>query len=490
MKLITPFRPQRIDALFAVERLLNPAGARRDNPTEERTDSSSAPNWCILGAIILMLATAVSPSRADSAPPNIVFLFADDLGYADLGSYGHPYAQTPALDRLAQEGTRFEQFYVTGVTCNPSRTGLMTGVFPARYPKYAADYGFGDRTTITELLKQKGYRTGHFGKWHMGPVDEDGTYGLDTVETIGNSQDKSIGRDDDLYSAAIEFIRENKEGPFYVNVWGHATHFPVNTAEPLAAKFEGVKVDRPDFSPTMQHKFDEVVQIGGDLDTSMKQYLGDVYQIDQNVDRVLRTLDELGLRENTIVVFSSDHGPAPVILGQKGARQYSDNMVGYAGKFRGGKHEQYEGGTRVPFIIRWPGHVQAGRLDTKNIGSFIDWLPTLSAIAGVEELPEQLDGEDISDIWFGKDRVRSKPLFWRTSSPNASPAMRVDDWKLHLNVRRGEKVELYNLAIDPSESHNVAAEHPDVTKRLSKTLRAWVAELPKQYAKGLGGSDD
>jgi len=353
--------------------------------------------------------------------PNIVFLFADDLGYGDLACYGHPYAKTPALDQLAAEGTRFTQFYVTGVTCNPSRTGLMTGLFPARFPKYAANFGFGDRVTITELLKKHGYRTGHFGKWHIGPDESDGTYGIDTVQVIGKSLDKSAGRDDDLYSAAIELIRENRDGPFYVNVWGHATHFPVNTPDHLVAEFKDVKVNRDDFSETMQHKFDECPQVGGDLDASMRQYLGDVYQIDLNVGRVLKAIDELGLRDNTIVVFSSDHGPAPVILGKKGARTYSNYMLGYAGQYRGGKHTQYEGGTRVPFIMRWPGHVPAGRVDTKNVCWFIDWMPTLCAIAGIEERPQQLDGEDVSDIWFGHDRQRQG----RCSGNPARPAARL-----------------------------------------------------------------
>ena len=121
--------------------------------------------------IVSVLACWAGVLEANDSPPNIVFMFADDLGYGDLGCYGHPYAKTPALDRLASQGTRFTQFYVTGVTCNPSRTGLMTRLFPARFAKYAADFGFGDRLTITELLKRKGYKTGHFGKWHIGPDD-------------------------------------------------------------------------------------------------------------------------------------------------------------------------------------------------------------------------------------------------------------------------------------------------------------------------------
>ncbi|HBE70278.1 MAG TPA: Cerebroside-sulfatase [Planctomycetaceae bacterium] len=438
----------------------------------------------LASAVLLSLSTiSVNAQAANERPPNIVFMFADDLGYGDLGCYGHPYAKTPVLDQLATEGTRFTQFYVTGVTCNPSRTGLMTGLFPARFPKYAADFGFGDRSTITELLKKRGYRTGHFGKWHIGPDDSDGTYGIDTVKTIGKSRDRSTGRDTDLYSAAIEFIRESKDEPFYVNVWGHATHFPVNTPAELSDQFNDVTVDRKDFSPTMQHKFDECLKIGGDLDESMSQYLGDVYQVDLNVGRVLKALDDLGLRENTIVVFSSDHGPAPVITGKKGARRFSNNMLGYAGQFRGGKHDQYEGGTRVPFIIRWPDKVQAGRVDSSNVCSFIDWLPTLCSLAGIEELPKQLDGEDVSDIWLGADRKRMKPLFWKSSAPGSTPAMRVGKWKLHLPRKQRGQPELYDLSLDPSESSSIADAHSEVVGRLKKQLQKWVAELPAKYKK-------
>ena len=436
-----------------------------------------------LFVFVLCVIFTAATLAASERPPNIVFLFADDLGYGDLGCYGHPYARTPALDQLAREGIRFTQHYVTGVTCNPSRTGLMTGLSPARFPKYAADFGFGDRVTITQLLKNRGYRTGHFGKWHIGPDDADGTYGIDAISTIGKSRNALAGRDDDLYSAAIEFIESHKDEPFYVNVWGHATHFPVNTPDGLVAPFEDVTVDRRHFSSTMQPKFDECVQIGGQLDASMRQYLGDVYQIDLNVKRVLMTIDRLGLRDDTIVVFSSDHGPAPVVLANKGVRQYSNNMLGYAGLFRGGKHTQYEGGTRVPFIIRWPGHVPAGRVDNESVCSFIDWMPTLCKISGIKDVPEQLDGEDVSDIWLGGQRERSKPLFWKSSAVGSTPAMRDGKWKLHLPRKQRGNVELYDLAIDPSESRNVAEIHPDVVRRLGEKLQTWVAELPRRYVK-------
>lgn len=416
-------------------------------------------------------------------PPNIVFLFADDLGYADLGCYGHPYAKTPAIDSLAEQGTIFTQFYVTGVTCSPSRTGAMTGIFPARFPKYPADFGFGDRVTVTEMLQQRGYKTGHFGKWHMGPRDKDGTYGIDKIETIGKSNDAMLGRDDDLYTAAIQFINENKDGPFYVNVWGHATHFPVNTPPNLVNPFQSMKLNRNDFSPTMQKKFNQSFGIDENLDESMRQYLGDVYQIDLNVGRLLKALDDLEIANNTIVVFSSDHGPAPVKLPSKGIREYSKNMLGYAGPFRGGKHTQLEGGVRVPFIIRWPGHVTAGRIDTQSVGSFIDWLPTVCSIAGVKQLPTELDGEDISNAWLGKTHQRQKALYWKTSSTSSSPSMRVGNWKLHMPRNNRDNIQLYNLVNDPGESQNVANQHPEVISHLRKQLRQWVGELPTEYKK-------
>ncbi len=434
--------------------------------------------WFAFALAVLALATA---ARADERPPNILFVFADDLGYADVGCYGHPYARTPAIDKLASEGTRFTQAYVTGTTCCPSRTGFMTGLFPARFEKYPAPYGFGDRVTVTDLLKKRGYRTGHFGKWHIGP-ETDGVYGIDEYASGENTKKSPRGRDAGLFDAAIDFVERNRDRPFYVNVWGHVTHFPVNPHEDLAAKFKDVTVDRSDFSKTMQHKFDECVKIGGDLDASMRNYLGDVYSLDRAVGRLLKRIDELGLRENTIVVFSSDHGPAPVILGKQGARKYSNNMLGYAGVFRGGKHEQYEGGVRVPFVVRWPGHVKAGRVDESSVISGIDWMPTLCAIAGVEQLPETYDGEDVLAAWFGGKHTRTKPLFWRASAPGAAPAMRSGQWKLHL-PRRGEP-ELYDLSVDPSESRNVADANPEVTARLRGQLETWVATLPKRYDKG------
>ncbi|QDU75848.1 Arylsulfatase [Bremerella volcania] len=423
------------------------------------------------------------PTAVLKSQPNVVFIFADDLGYADIASYGHPYAKTPSLDRLASEGTSFTQFYVTGVTCNPSRTGLMTGLFPARFKMYPADYGFGDRVTITQLFKNAGYRTGHFGKWHIGPETED-VYGIDEYSSGEKNDDPSLGRDAGLFNAAIDFIkRSDGKQPFYVNIWGHITHYPVKGDSELAKHFQNIDFKRSDFSETMQVKFDEAASIGGDLAQSMREYMGEVYSLDLNIGRVMKTIDDLGLRDNTIVVFSSDHGPAPVLLGAKmESKEYSANMLGYAGVFRGGKHSQYEGGVRVPMIIRWPGRVPEGKVNETSVTSTIDWMPTLCRIAGINDLPEEVDGEDISDIWFGSDRTRTIPLYWKTNSAGSQPAMRDGKWKYHAATRR-DPAELYDLSSDPSESRNVADDHPQVVEQLEAKLRAWVRDLPDDYDK-------
>ncbi len=439
---------------------------------------------CLSVAVAVTAEEAVSPE----APrlPNILFLFADDLGYGDLGSTGHPYAQTPNLDRLAEGGLRFSQAYVTGVTCNPSRTGFMTGKFPASFHRYTADFGFGERVTISELLKQRGYATGHFGKWHIGPDQQDGTYGLDRIAS--GKRSKLLGRDAGLYDEAIAFIREHKDQPFYINVWGHITHYPVNPPEHYAERFGHVNVDEGDFGPAMRQKFDQVRELGKDVDQGMRNYLGDVASLDDAVGRLLKVIDELGLAEHSIIVFSSDHGPAPVKLSKpkKGVDdnpKFMQNMLGSPGPFRGGKHSTLEGGVRVPFIIRWPGNIPAGKVDEESVISGIDWLPSLCAIAGVDIDEKEFDGEDVSQAWLGKEvHVREKPLFWRNSAPRAAVALRFGPWKLYLPRRKGEP-QLYQVTEDPAESNNVASTHPEIVERLTALAKDWESTLPTQYEK-------
>lgn len=449
----------------------------------------------------------ISSFAAEPRPPNIVFLFADDLGWGDLTCYGHPYANTPNIDKLASEGTRFLQCYATGVTCCPSRTGFMTSKLPATYAKYPANGGFGGRVTITELLKKQGYSTGHFGKWHIGPEETNGTYGIDVVgaeeEGGGKKKDRATatGRDAHIYEDAIRFIEKHKAGPFYVNVWGHISHHPITPSQAQLDAFGQLQVDESKFSPAMQEKFALCKKLGGDVSAHMRAFLADVKSMDDEVGHLLKRLDELGLRENTLVVFSSDQGPAPIRDAEEPNAKRSDkkkkepgtgadagnirlNAMGSAGPFRGGKHAQYEGGVRIPFIVRWPGHTPAGRVDETSVISGADWLPTLCALTGTKINTADFDGEDASAAWLGKaPHIRSKPLMWKTSSPKSNPSIRFENWKLHASDRKKVESELYDLATDPAESINLAAQHPDIVKKLSVMLETWTATLPKDYDK-------
>ncbi len=435
-------------------------------------------------SLITTAAFAADPKR-----PNIVFLLAADLGGGDLHCYGNPYSRTPNIDSIARDGTRFTQYYATGATCCPTRTGLMTSWFPARYPTYPANGGFANRVTITELLKKQGYATGHFGKWHIGPEQKPGTYGIDAIgagEDEGGGKKKKAaderGRDAHVYDEAIQFIEQHKSGPFYVNVWGHIPHNPVNPVDSLVKRWSGLTVSDGDFPEQMLAKFNDVRKAGGVVDDGMRRYLADIESLDDSVGRILKRLDQLGLRENTIVVFNTDQGADMTKAGNGGLRF---NQMGFNGPVRGGKHTHWEGGVRVPWIVRWPGHVPAGRTDDQSVISGVDWLPTLCAITGVKINANDFDGEDTSAAWFGKaPHVRTKPLLWKTSSPGSDSLIRDGQWKLRLPTRKKDgEIELYDILTDPAESNNLADKHGDIVKKLSAKLEAWTTKLPKEYVK-------
>lgn len=440
--------------------------------------------------LILLCASASLRETSAAEQPNIVFMLADDLGFADLGCYGHPQARTPNLDKLASEGTRFTGFYSTGTTCCPARTGLMTSRWPASYPTYPANGGFADRPTITSLLKQAGYRTGHFGKWHIGPVEEAGTYGIDVInaghddKTEKRKKDDSstTGRDASIYSAAIRFIEDSKDSPFYVNIWGHISHSPVDPSQALVDRWSQLDVKEEAFSAPMREKFATVREAGGDVNDAMRRYLADVESLDSEVGRLLTRLDELGLRENTLVIFNSDQGADMTKAGLGGLRF---NQMGYNGHHRGGKHTNLEGGLNTPFIVRWPGKVPAGKVDDDSLLSAADFLPTLCALTGTPPQLGDYVGEDASAAWLGHARhIRTQPMLWKTSAPNSESVIRSGPWKLFLSSpKKNGEVELFNVVEDPMESVNLAEKEPQITADLTEQLRTWVATLPTEYVK-------
>jgi arylsulfatase A-like enzyme len=448
---------------------------------------------------ILVVATVAStlPNVAAAAEqpqatkrPNIVFVLADDMGWGDLACYGHPYIKTPNLDRLAKQGALFTSFYVTAPTCSPSRAGFMTGQFPGRLGIHSAlggaevDAKMGlvkyldpKTPTITKLLQDAGYKTGHFGKWHLGHTPDapsPAAYGIDDVKCfmavneealLPNQimQPKRSHFSEAIVDEGIRFIEENKDRPFYVNVWLTDPHAILDPSEDQMADYQ-------QFHPK-----------GVSDHGAMMVYFAVISEVDKQVGRLLKKLDELNLTENTIVVFSSDNGPEHI--GQPSGES-AHSGVGSAGPFRGHKHVIYEGGIREPFIVRWPGHTPAGRVDSTTILSGADWLPTLCALTGSKLPAGALDGEDMSQAFLGQAQERAKPLMWEMRYRSAwvylnmSPelAIREGKWKLLMNPDKSH-LELHDLTIDPSEVDNLVDNNPAVVDRLSKELLKWRQSL-------------
>jgi N-acetylgalactosamine-6-sulfatase len=420
--------------------------------------------------------------------PNFVFIFADDLGWGDLGCYGNRQIKTPYLDDLAKKGTLFTQFYVNGSVCSPSRTSIMTSHFPARHGvhghfathkqnKARAMPNWLDPKvlTVTKLLKDAGYTTGHFGKWHLGSgtgAPTPGDYGIDEHSTRTSSGPQIEGTNDPYFRArsttkivdkTIQFIENNHDKPFYVNVW---TLVPHATLHPTDEQMKPYQRYAPRGVPYKGAK-----QI----------YYASVTDLDQQIGRLVKKIDELGLAGNTVIAFSSDNGPEDFDIGNA-----VHSGIGDTGPFRGRKRSLYEGGIRMPFIVRWSGHVPAGKVDDTSIVAGVDWLPTVCNLAGVK-LPGDLkpDGEDMSAALLGKSKQRTRALMWewrfRVAGDMAHKcpmlAIRNGKWKLLMNPDRS-RIELYDIPKDPTELDNVADQHPDIVKKFSERLLKWQKTLP------------
>ena len=353
---------------------------------------------------------------AGGRPPNVIVMLADDLGWGDLRCYGHREIKTPHLDRLAAEGSLYTQFYMAAAVCSPSRAALMTGRFPGTYRilyPISSDKAANDRSgtpdsldpkifTLTRRLKNAGYVTGHFGKWHLGgPADSPSpsAYGVDEYKVSslagmppehrlipqGAGPNRIVAANKLIADEAIRFIEAHREQSFYLNLWTPTPHVPVYPTDEEMKPYSDLQPDR-------QIPYPGAKQV----------YYAAVTEMDRQFGRVLDRLDALGLAGNTIVLFSSDNGPENIHLNQAGV-----SGVGSPGPFRGHKASIYEGGIRVPFLVRWPGHVPAGRIEDDAVLAAVDLLPTLCRLAGVrapDPLEKELDGEDISDVLLGGSR--------------------------------------------------------------------------------------
>jgi arylsulfatase A-like enzyme len=421
--------------------------------------------------------------------PNVLFILADDLGWGDLGCYGHRETKTPNLDRLAQEGTLFTQFYVNASVCSPSRCAFFTGQYPARHrihghyatPEQNEARGMSQRLepsvpNVAALLKRAGYATAHVGKWHLSTRTA-GTdiaqYGFDFVGT-GESGGAEGPAKDPYFRAkstglfvdeVIRFIKATEGKPFYVQLWTLVPHATLNPTEEQMKPYSYLRAGGRD----------------GPHAAAAEIFSASVTDLDAQIGRLMRALDELGLADDTLILFSSDNGPEDIHI-----RNAGHSGVGSAGPFRGRKRSLYEGGIRVPGIVRWPGKVPGGRIDDTSVVAAVDWLPTVCKLAGVEvPAAHKRDGEDAADILLGGARARRQPLFWEwrfriAGEPfHHSPmlAIRDGDWKLLMNPD-GSRVELYEIKKDPTQLNNDAEHHPDVVKHLSDKLLAWSKELP------------
>jgi N-acetylgalactosamine-6-sulfatase len=427
-----------------------------------------------------------SQTTGGGRPPNIVFILADDLGWGDLGCYGHRDIKTPNLDRMARQGALFTQFYVSAPVCGPSRVGFMTGNFPARHRihDYFAAPAMNEKRGMASwldpavpflprLLKQAGYATAHFGKWGFGngpDAPRADAYGIDVYRGAGaesgfNARDpySRAKSTDAITGDAMRFLEQHRDQPCFVNVsllLPHATLNPTEEQMKPYARFA------PHGAP---HK------------GALQIYYASVTDLDQGVGKLLAKLDELGLAGDTVVLFSSDNGPEDIHLSDA-----SHSGVGSAGPFRGGKRSLYEGGIRMPFLVRWPKHVAAGRVDDTSVLTAVDFLPTICRLAGVP-LPAgyQPDGEDVTDILLKQSRPRTKPILWEWRWDmiggvlNRSPRLviREGNWKLLMNPDRS-RVELFDIPHDPSELNNLADRRPEVVKPLAEKLLAWQRSLP------------
>jgi len=418
-----------------------------------------------------------------TAKPNIVFIYADDWGWGDLSCHGHEWLKTPNIDRLASEGMDFQQFNVLNPVCSPSRTAVITGKYPARFSMHAHLMGpTGNRNRnmpdwldpkaamLPRLFKQAGYRTGHFGKWHLTAGGVEGSprpdaYGFDTVAVFNGGEGWPKAGNHDTAANTVAFIKENKGQPFFVNAWLHESH-------------------------TAHVPREESMELWTHLDEQKQVYSAVITDGDKDVGAILDTLEEEGLADNTIVIFSSDNGPEWTHDDQKHKKKRdgygSWASIGQTGGLRGKKRSLYEGGVRTPFIVRWPGHTPAGVTNNITVFTAVDLLPTLCAAAAVE-LPAdfQGDGENLLPALQGKTITRTRPIFWEWRGTKPEPdwwpwfAVRDGDWKL-LMTEDAKRVELHNLKTDRAEEagKDLSKAHPEIVARLTKMALDWKATLP------------
>ncbi len=458
-----------------------------------------------LAAITNSPAAAESGRRSADQPPNVVLIVADDLGYGEVGCYGQKWIQTPNIDKMADEGMKFTRFYCGQAVCAPSRCSLLTGMhqghawirnngnpaergkprpkdlhFPGQHPIPESS------VTIAKLLKSGGYATGAMGKWGLGPIDSSGDpnnqgfdlfYGFNCQVHAHNHYPRFLWRNDqqeilpgndrsmygDTFSqdrfrdVALEFVRQHQDGPFFLYLPFAIPHLAIQIPDESLREFRG-KIPEADYEHRGYLPYPE----------PRAGYAAMISHMDRDIGKILALLDELGIADNTLVMFTSDNGPTYDRLGGSDSDFFES-----AGPLRGRKGSLLEGGIRVPLVARWPGQIAPGKT-TGHMAAFWDLLPTICQAAGVNP-PNGIDGISFLPTLTGTGQQETHDfLYWEFPGYGGQQAVRRGQWKAirqKLHEFPDAPFQLYNLATDIDESDDVAAEHPDVVAMMEEICR-------------------
>lgn len=433
---------------------------------------------CLIGVSHLSL-----QAQSRSTKPNIVFIFADDWGYGDLSAHGSTWVQTPNIDKMIREGMDFSNFTVNSPVCSPSRVAVMTGQFPARQSIHQHFQGWNAHLkrgmpdwmdvkgmSLPREFQKAGYVTAHFGKWHLGSAPDmpnEREYGYDEYATFNGSKTIDIPKSGSVgVEYAEKFIEKNKDKPFFINLWLHEAHLGHYPLKRFMDKFKH-------------------------LDEKKQVYASVIAEGDEAVGRIMNLLKELGLDDNTLVVFSTDNGPEwegtekeKLHNDDKGLGKYYS--VGETGGLKGQKRSLFAGGVRVPFVAKWPKVIPAGTRNQSAVITAIDLLPTFFEAANIG-MPAayQPDGQSMMSALTGKSFKREKPIFWEWKGGQSEeytwPSLGVieGDWKLVVDVDRS-KFELYNIKEDWKEERDMAKTRPEMAKQLLALLTDWKKTLPTE----------
>ncbi|MEX2215060.1 MAG: arylsulfatase [Phycisphaeraceae bacterium] len=455
--------------------------------------------------VSLMAATPVTAADTGKRKPNVIFIMADDLGYAEVGCYGQKWIKTPSVDRISAQGIRFTQHYTAHPVCAPARCSLMTGKHgghafirdnsnpPGRKTNIKNLEWTGqnpipdEEVTMAELFKAQGYATGAMGKWGLGYEGSTGDpnkQGFDLffgylcqahahshypmflwrndqkVMYEGNErqlQGKHHSQDE-FIAEAVKFVRANKDKPFFLYLPFAIPHLSIQVPEDSLAEYKG-KIPEEEYvhKGYLKHPFPRAA------------YAAMITHMDRGIGQIMSLVKELGLDDDTIIIFTSDNGPTYDRLGGSDSVFFNS-----AGPLKAYKGSIYEGGIRIPCVVRWPGRIKAGQT-TDLISYHPDWLPTLMDLIGASDtVPKDVDGISLAPTLLGNPKQKERDyIFFDFNGYGGQQAVRAGDWKaVRRNIHKGNiTLELYNLKDDIGESKDVAGQHPDIIAKMEAVMK-------------------